>query len=190
MESIQVAEQLTSHLGPIRPLNGNKIQTLTPRSQEVARSPSFSRKFGYGKFPLHTDTSFWREPARYVVTYMSEPSSSDTVVLPLALTREIILRYKYLNPVFVRHTVFGTNYSSPWFGPESEFIVFDPCYMKPVNKPAEKFCETFEDYFKKSTKIAWNGSKILIIDNWRTVHGRQPVSHENRFLCRFYRSGK
>ena len=190
VESIRAAEQLTSHLGPVRPLNGKKIQTISPSSKEMARSASFSRKFGYGRFPLHTDTSFWREPARYVVTYMLEPSGTDTVVLPSALTREIILRYKYLNPIFVRNTVSGINYSPPWFGQESEFIVFDPCYMKPANESAEKFCETLDEYFKYSKQIAWNGSKTLVVDNWKTVHGRQPASHNNRFLRRFYRSSK
>lgn len=187
VQSIQTAIELTSQLGPVRPLKGNYIQTLKPTNREMATSPSFSRNFGHGIFPLHTDTSFWKVPARYVVSYMTEASSTATVILPSLSTRELLLRYRRLNPIFVRTTTTGMNYSPPWFGPDSEFIVFDSCYMKPVNKAAVQFCEAFDKCFDHSINTIWHGSKMLIIDNWRAAHGRQKADDSSRILHRFYR---
>lgn len=187
IQSVQATKQLTSHLGRIRLLNGQNIQALTPRARGLAQSPSFSQNFGYGRFPLHTDTAFWEVPARYVVLYMPEASNVDTVVLPSSAIRELLLRYKRLNPIFVRKTVSGHRYSTPWFGPDSNFIVFDPCYMRPANKAALHFCETVEEYFDHSKKVTWTGSKMIVLDNWRTLHGRMSAQSDDRVLFRFYR---
>lgn len=187
VQSIQSALDLTSQLGPVRSLNGSIIQTLKPMSQNRATSPSFSRAYGHGRFPLHTDTSFWKVPARYMVSYMREASSTATVVLPSFLTRELLVRYKRLNPIFSRSTTAGVSYSPPWFGSDSEFIVFDTCYMKPANRAAVEFHEAIEARFEDSIDTLWKGSKMLIVDNWRAAHGRQKAGDEDRILHRFYR---
>lgn len=187
VQSIEHALKLTSGLGSVRPLNGNYFQTLKPTNQQSATSPSFSRTHGYGRFPLHTDTSFWRVPARYVASYMTEASSTATVVLPSLPTRELMLRHMRLNPIFVRRTTSGASYSSPWFGADSEFIVFDTCYMKPANSAAADFRDAVEACFEHSISITWPGLKMLIVDNWRAFHGRKRADDGNRTLHRFYR---
>lgn len=186
IESIEHALSVTEGLGPLLPLNGAVVQELLPREKEGVQSNSFSRRYGRGVFPLHTDTAFWERPARFVVIFSAVASRGATRVLSLKDTRYLMESARRSNPIFLRQTTRGEIYSHPWDGVEISAL-YDPCYMLPVNKEARDFQEATLEAGERSQRLDWCGAAVLIMDNWRVMHGRDSCDDGNRVLHRFYR---
>ncbi len=182
-----MATSITADLGPLRSLNGKMVQTIHPRESSQATSKSFSHHFGHEAFPLHTDTAFWPQPARYIIFQMSRASPTCSVVLPAHQTMRLFKSFQARNPVFTRKTTSGACYSLPWHGDNLNCVLFDPCLMRPVNNAAAQLAKALEDAFDQAIPIEWTGSKALIVDNWRSLHGRGPAHGSDRTLTRFYR---
>ncbi|MGN6730292.1 MAG: hypothetical protein ACTHJG_10720 [Rhodanobacteraceae bacterium] len=187
IQSVEEALGATSPLGDVIPLNDQVIQTLTPTNSEAAASPSFSKRYGRAAFPLHTDTAFWEKPARFVVFFMTGASRTATLVLPLQDAEVMINFAKSTNPIFLRQTVNGPIYSRPWAEKIGGCALYDPCYMRPANHAAKDFETVMAKISARAHSVAWTGKKVLIIDNWRTFHGREDCSNDKRVLFRFYR---
>lgn len=187
VEGIEHALSATEKLGPLLPLNGVAIQKLVPKGKEAAQSNSFSRRHGRGDFPLHTDTAFWTEPARFVVLFSSVASCSATRVLSLQDTDNLMAGARLSNPVFLRQTIKGTFYSHPWGDTTELNTMYDPCCMRPANPAALEFQAATLRAGERSRRFQWSGAALLIIDNWRVMHGRESCNDGNRVLYRFYR---
>lgn len=181
------AEALMASLPEVRPFNGHLWFELTPKRREDASRGSFSAQHGFGTFPLHTDTAFWNKPARYAAFLSEVASSASTLVLPACHTKRLLDEHKPNNPIFTRESISGVSYATPWFGPDSQFIRFDPRYMKPANSAAEDFITAVEREFDEVIRIEWMLPKLLILDNWRVLHGRESVEDSSRKLTRQYR---
>lgn len=186
IESIQHALLATEELGPLLPLNGSVVQELVPKKQNAVRSNSFSSRHGLGVFPLHTDTAFWGEPARFVVLFSHVDSRSATRVLSLQDTNDLMARARRSNPIFLRKTTNGITYSRPWENKEIG-VLYDPCYMLPVNQAGREFQDDTLGAGESSQKLNWSGATALVLDNWRVMHGRDSCNDDNRVLYRFYR---
>ncbi len=187
VQNIEEAIRVTSQLGAVIPLNGHALQKLVPRDREVATSTSFSKKYGRTAFPLHTDTAFWVKPARFAVFFMLDVSQTATQVLSLQDTQELINLAKRSNPIFIRQTVSGPVYSRPWSEEIGGCALYDPCYMRPVNRAATDFENVVKKMSAQTHRVTWTGRKALIIDNWRVLHGREGCDNTMRILFRFYR---
>jgi alpha-ketoglutarate-dependent taurine dioxygenase len=181
------ALRATEMLGPIIPLNGQAIQELIPKDKDIAISNSFSKQHGRSFFPLHTDTAFWVEPARFIVLFSKNQSQTATRVLPLHRTQELLAVARRNNPIFLRQTVNGPIYSHPWIEDSGCRILYDPCYMQPVNRAAEEFKAASLEIATDIQRIVWTGTNALVIDNWRVLHGRDDCSDNDRVLYKFYR---
>ena len=72
VNSIDDVLDITQSLGEIRTLNKKDIQIIQPSTKEKSKSKSFSYFYGFEDFPLHSDTVFWEQPARYIIFYMQE----------------------------------------------------------------------------------------------------------------------
>ncbi len=85
LEGISSAEDLlriARSLGDITPHpNGDYLEIVTPKDGENLMKGTFSQRYGYSSFPLHTDTAFWPRPARYLVLGMLAKSECDTFIL-------------------------------------------------------------------------------------------------------------
>lgn len=187
--SIEEAVAATSMLGEIIPLNGQVNQKLIPLTRDVATSPSFSKRYGYEAFPLHTDTVFWMKPARFAVFFMESASRTATRVLESQDTEKLINIARRNNPIFIRQTIGGPIYSRPWSEENGGCVIYDPCYMQPENRAAKDFEGAAHNISARAKRIIWSGAKALIIDNWRVLHGREICNDDNRVLFRFYRGG-
>ena len=187
VQDADMAKSLTAHLGPLRSLNGEVVQLIRPKDSSEATSKSFSHHFGHGAFPLHTDTAFWLKPVRYVIFQMSQVSATRSVVLPADKTIRLFRSFKASNPVFSRKTTSGSCYSLPWRGADMDFVFFDPCLMRPVNDAAVQLSKELKGAFDQAIPIEWTGNKALIVDNWRSLHGRVAADASGRTLTRFYR---
>jgi hypothetical protein len=186
-QDAETALSITTHLGNLRPLNGEVLQIVEAKAASEATTNSFSHRVGYGAFPLHTDTAFWPKPARYIIFQMSQPSATPSVVLPANLTQQLFSSFRASNPVFTRETTSGVSYSVPWLGTNLDCVFFDPCIMRPVNKAAVQLVRAIDAEFDQSIPIEWSGDKVLVVDNWRALHGRGAAMASKRKLTRFYR---
>lgn len=190
IRSLEEAIAATSNLSDILTLNGEVYQKLIPLDRNEAISRSFSSKYGYESFPLHTDTAFWITPARFVVFFMECISNTATNVLAIQDVKRLIEFSRQYNPIFTRKTTQGVIYSQPWTESYGGRFVYDPCYMKPENKAAKYFMDLLDDLSSNAQRICWSGEKVLILDNWHTLHGREKCDDMQRMLHRFYRGRK
>lgn len=68
-------------------------------------------------------------------------------------------------------------------------IRYDPTCMIPANNSAKEIEKKLQEVFEmaKPDYVKWTGENVLIIDNWKTLHGRTNVNQEpNRVLKRIY----
>jgi alpha-ketoglutarate-dependent taurine dioxygenase len=173
--------------------NGNDIEYLKPKYKKDAIKNSFSYKYEFDRFPLHTDTAFWEIPAKYVLLSCEEPSNTATTII----TYEEI--YKNLAPseiselkksIFLVKTStknFYTSFINKYL--DHTFIRFDSNCMKPINKSASITLDIIEEKLGKLplSNINWEKPKVFIFDNWKALHGRESVNNdENRILKRIY----
>ncbi|CAI3949928.1 unnamed protein product [Commensalibacter communis] len=80
VKSLSDALNLTEALGRILPLNGKDTQILQPKNKLSSNFKSLSYFYGFDSFPLHTDTTFWSIPARYIIFFLKEKVDTGTVL--------------------------------------------------------------------------------------------------------------
>ncbi|QGG57899.1 TauD/TfdA family dioxygenase [Paenibacillus sp. B01] len=67
---------------PVESRIGAKIiDRLSPKDKDEAHKNSLSGVHGMNSFPLHTDTAYFRTPARYILLYSVNPGSGDRPTL-------------------------------------------------------------------------------------------------------------
>lgn len=173
--------------------NGSEIFTLTPKNGVKSTKGTFSSKYGYGKFPLHTDTAFYTQPIRYMILSMNK--SSDTFTTLLTMER----LFDGLNPeeeyiasraIYKVKTSESSFYSSLIFKNNgAKSIRYDPTCMFPANNHAKEFDAKLQEMFAQLEPeiITWNEPKTLVIDNWKVLHGRSSTKeNEQREMKRIY----
>jgi len=174
--------------------NGEIIDTLYPTNGIKSFKGTFSNRFGYSSFPLHTDTAFWSRPSRYIVLGMLNQSNCTTYLIN---TKDIFKKLNKRARIAAKHSTYmintfeGKKYTSVLFTYDKKIgFRYDPTCMVPINKDAKYFHNEFHDLLKdeKTQSIHWTGNKAVIIDNWILMHGRSKVSeHEHkRELIRIY----
>ncbi|GAQ15726.1 hypothetical protein MODO_3431 [Myroides odoratimimus] len=189
----EVLLQISSKIGKIiNHPNGKLIDYLTPKNKAEAKKDTFSNKYGFDRFPFHTDTAFWTTPVRYVLMSCQNNSLTETLIITLEslnnLNSEEISILE--NSIFLIKTNRVNFYCSILSKQNGNLILrFDPNTMKAINSYAKKAITIIEKIVTNSEihRIKWSDSGILIIDNWRTLHSRSSVySNENRILKRIY----
>lgn len=173
--------------------NGKKIDVLIPKKPEDAIFNTFSSRFGYDRFPLHTDTAFWLTPTRYVLMTCVNGENSPTTILPINqiynnfTTEDLNILRQAIYLVKTKRIAF---YSKIEQNINGEFCFrYDPSSMKPMNIYAKKIDNRLHEIAESSfiKKIEWNSKKIIILDNWKTMHGRESTFENlNRELKRIY----
>lgn len=175
---------------------GPLIDRLTPIEREHARPGTMSSLFGVGAFPFHTDGAHLRVPPHFIFLRIAAGFFSrrptllcDAAGLPLSLEDKCDLaravwlvrggRLPFLSSVFNDSLI-----------PGRIVVRFDRCCMTPANSRSRKSARTMDCALEKSTSLAVRWStrdQVLILDNWRTLHGRGAApsdSDEQRVLER------
>lgn len=173
--------------------NGNMIDIIKPKMKSEAIKNSFSYNYEYGVFPLHTDTAFWNIPARYVLLSNDKSSNTATTIVH---TNEFIKLLSDKELQEIKKSIFVVKTQNANFytkiinrNAQDFFFRFDLNCMKPVNSSAENIKEIFESKVSlfSMKKICWDDPKILVFDNWKTLHGRDAIGEDkNRKLKRIY----
>lgn len=184
--------ELARGLGtPVATRSGGSIcDTLLPTEAKAANPRSLSRVHAFGEFPLHIDTAHWLTPCRYVMLACVSPGSAnrptllmDTWRLPLTEYQSTLVHSMPLRVTNGRNSFFSTILSK-----SRTFVRFDPGCMTPTTPEGGKALAVLErqnwpDYIET---IQWKSGMVLVIDNWRMLHGRSQADcpDTNRRLLR------
>lgn len=185
---------LASSIGQIeKQQNGHEIFILEPKKGNRSVKGTFSNKYGFGRFPLHTDTAFYEHPVRYMLLSSDKISYSKTSILSVEKLFKLLNeeeKHKANRAIYKIKTTersFFTSLVFKYLGIQG--IKYDPTCMFPYNNSAKEIEIKLRDIFEQvePNYIEWNSKKTVIIDNWKTLHGRTPVNQEeNRMLKRIY----
>lgn len=159
------------------------------------KNPTFSSTYGLNSFPFHTDTAFRKIPARFIIMKSTLPSNTATIFFNFAdfyNSLDNINKNQLYNAIFSIKSTQGSYYNTIFIDKQKKFVRLDPLIMTPQNESGRE-CFNILNKFSISNqlifRLIWNGSNILIIDNWRIVHGREKVvelEYKNRKLERIY----
>lgn len=173
------------------------IQQLKPRTSHEVGDNQYSRHFGLGAFPLHTDLAHWAVPPRYILLRCIVGCTDvSTRLMRCARVEERI------SGALLRRSVFANRRKPGSLRTFVRALVdlagiacfrWDPIFIEPVNQAAR-------DVAKIMRENSWDDSieecglsapgDILIIDNWQTLHGRSAIGEraKNRLIERAYLS--
>jgi hypothetical protein len=161
------------------------VDQLSPISAEQAAPRSLSAKYGFGAFPMHTDAAYLHVPPKYLALhYVSDKISKrptllwdlELIQLPkdllFNLQREVWLvnggRGRFLSSIRVEGS--STNES---------YWRFDLECMRPLSDVGAEVAREFEQHMShvRPTEVHWQPDLLLILDNWRVIHGRANGDH-------------
>lgn len=177
----------------IRHPNGEDIFELKPKLENESLLGTFSNKHGLKKFPFHTDTAFYKKPARYILMHSVESNNCDTTILRKIDFWDSLTVSDKKNAeraIYLLKTNNEKFYTSLIFKENNEYgIKYDPTCMSPFNKYAKEFDQNFQKIINEIEPISikWSKGKTLIIDNWKNLHGRKSAEKDTtRVLKRIY----
>lgn len=155
---------------------GSLCDALLPTKAEAAKPHSLSKIHDVGAFPLHMDTAHWLTPCRYVMLACVSPGSAsrptlllDTQRLPLTECQFSLLRTAPLRVANGRNSFFSTIFSKA-----RQFVRFDPGCMTATTGDGVKALTILaqENWPKCIETVCWEAGTVVVIDNWRVLHGR------------------
>jgi hypothetical protein len=169
---------------------GSLCDTLLPTEAHAAKPRSLSNIHSAGEFPIHNDTAHWLTPCRYVMLACVSPGSGsrptllmDTRRLPLNERQASLLHSTPLRVTNGRNSFFSTILSKT-----RPFVRFDSGCMTettPDGAAALKVLSrhNWPDHIET---VYWEVDTVLVIDNWRLLHGRghADCSDSDRKLLR------
>ena len=157
---------------------GSFQEVVHPYATEDAHPRSLSARFGLGAFPFHTELSHRARPCRYLLLGCIDPGSPATATMLLDWqTLGFSPEELYLledTPVLVRTG--RRSFYSTILSPGGAFLRYDPGCLEAVDERGRKALALVEDRIAGAPPEAhhWRQGDILIIDNWRVLHGRSP----------------
>jgi alpha-ketoglutarate-dependent taurine dioxygenase len=155
---------------------GGLCDTLQPMEAEAAKPQSLSKVHAVGEFPLHIDTAHWLTPCRYVMLACVSPGSAsrptlllDARLLPLNEHQSSLLHSTPLRVTNGRNSFFSSILSKA-----RPFVRFDPGCMTATTTDGPKALavlarHNWPDYIET---VHWKTGTVLVMDNWRMLHGR------------------
>lgn len=171
------------------------VSLLRPTEAGDARPNSLSATYSTGSFPFHVDTAHWIVPCRYIVLGCVDPGDGnrrtlllDTATLLLSDEQRQQLERTPLRVVNGRQSFFSTITKQG-----RSFVRYDPGCMRAATCDGERALAVLAAAARSDrvTEIRWRKGNVLIVDNWRVLHGRSGanVSDPRRTLLRVYVRG-
>ena len=155
---------------------GSLCEALLPTEAHAAKPRSLSKLHATGEFPLHIDTAHWLRPCRHVMLACVAPGLAgrptlllDTRRLPLTEHQASLLHSVPLRVTNGRNSFFSTILSQT-----RPFVRFDPGCMTATSTNGAKALavlarQNWPDYIET---VQWKAGMVVVIDNWRLLHGR------------------
>lgn len=177
---LRLAEALGN---PIQYDGRSLIEELRIKSFKEAAPRSLSALYGTGGFPLHTDYAHWPTPPRFVLLRSNsvEQRVRQTIVISLAsatLNSEEVKALKH-------HVWIVCGARRPFYTRllrrfhNTDMFRFDSACMRPAYTSAAESARILLKVCARLRRISfdWSLGRTLVLDNWRTVHGRSCESH-------------
>lgn len=160
------------------------VHPLVPLTKKEAFPNSLSSKFETGRFPLHVDTAYWTTPCRYLILGCVKAGESqrptnllDFSTLDFSDAEKELL---FNSPFLIqngRRSFYGSVLSR-----DRSFVRYDPGCMVPANMNSQKIDHILssERLENVSHELFWETGMVLVIDNWRVLHGRGVQQKDGR----------
>lgn len=165
---------------PVETRSGAKVvDHLSPKEEKDAHENSLSRNHGLNSFPLHTDTAYFKIPVRYILLYSINPGSGDRPTY-LYDAKNLFnhakeLRFELANVLFKvingRYSFLTTIYNCDQ---SKHFFRLDRDCMKATSSEGTELLTKINNLIcpRDLYEVKWNIGDLLILDNWRFLHGR------------------
>jgi hypothetical protein len=162
---------------------GTLQEVIQPQDANDAHPRSLSARYGLDALPFHTELSHRTKPCRYLLLGCIDPGSpaAATMLLDwrtLGFSSEE-LDLLECTPVLVRSG--RRSFYSTILAPGGAFLRYDPGCLEAVDRRGRMALALVEDRLAGASSEAhhWRQGDILIIDNWRVLHGRSPSDRES-----------
>lgn len=174
---------------PVAGRAGATRERIVPRVRAEAHPRSQSAAHGLDALPLHAELSHRPVPCRYVILGCLDPgrSGSATTTLEwrtLGFTADEIALLKGA-PLLIRNG--RRSFYSTAVPRDERFLRYDGECVEAVDTRGHVALETIQARLSSVTPTAHRlqRGEVLIIDNWRMLHGREVVDeHSGRVLTR------
>jgi len=160
--------------------DGGIIDILTARKAENVTKNSLSKKYGIGEFPIHTDCAYLTIPPKIILLrYIGILEKvSPTILVPFDINRLGKHELDFIKNVtwFVKGQD-GGFYSRIY---QNSIVRYDYEVMKLVNT-RENVMDAILNKMDH-VKIEWTENKVVIVNNWQTLHYRPNLgTHEENY---------
>lgn len=164
--------------------DGSKlVHQLTPTETHQSMPNTYSGRYGFDRFPLHTDLAHHRRPPHYLML-RSKRGYADVathLIDGLHLVRALgssLLSRALVQP---RRPRSGERPLMSFFQPhhgEWGMLRWDEIYIQPASGAGEQAFAAITRYIAATIPISvylTGPGDTLIVDNWRMIHGRSAV---------------
>ncbi|ESY62402.1 hypothetical protein X742_33105 [Mesorhizobium sp. LNHC232B00] len=181
------AEAIVSEIGRMGDLLGRRTtgrggalqEFVRPQTADQAHPRSLSARYGLNALPFHAELSHRPKPCRYLLLGCIEPGSPSAVTMLLDW-RTLGFSPDELHllegaPILVRSG--RRSFYSTILSPDRAFLRYDPGCLEAVDQRGEAALRLMEHRLASGSPEVhhWRQGEILVIDNWRVLHGRGPT---------------
>ena len=153
-------------------------EVVRPQTSDAAHPRSLSAQYGLNALPFHVELCHRPRPCRYLLLGCIEPGSPSAVTTlldwrGLAFSSDEVQLLEGA-PILVRTG--RRSFYSTILPPGRAFLRYDPGCLEAVDERGRCALELLERRLALSVPDTheWRYADILIIDNWRVLHGRGP----------------
>ncbi len=191
------ADAVSDEIGRIGDLLGSRAfgragaleEIIRPQTTDYAHPRSLSARYGLNELPFHAEHSHRPRPCRYILLGCINPGtpSTDSRLIDwrsLSFSAHELLLLESA-PILVRTG--RRSFYSTILSQDRTFLRYDPGCLEAVNERGRDALQLVEDRLTSSYPYIheWRQGDILIIDNWRVLHGRGScVQNSRRRLVR------
>jgi len=174
---VNAVEQICCKLGTVvHGRGGVELETIAPSPQELAHPRSLSAVHGLGTLPLHVELSHRIRPCRYVVLACLNPGIPSVAT---ALLDRHQLAFSSDEKAMLRNAVVlvrsgRRSFYSSILPADEAWLRFDTGCMEAFDARGRTAIGIVEERLTRSSPTLhhWIAGGILVIDNWRVLHGR------------------
>jgi hypothetical protein len=156
-------------------------EVIQPQTLDEAHPRSLSARYGLTPLPFHVELSHRPRPCRYLLLGCIDPGTPSAVTMLLDW-RTLDFSSDELHllegaPILVRSG--RRSFYSTLLSPFRSFLRYDPGCLEAIDKRGRAALELIESRLATSRPEIheWRRGDILIIDNWRVLHGRGRSTH-------------
>lgn len=155
---------------------GAFMEVVRPQTVDDAHPRSLSARYGLSALPFHAELSHRPRPCRYVLLGCIEPGPLSAATLLLDW-RTLDFSSEELHllesaPILVRTG--RRSFYSTMLPSDRAFLRYDPGCLEAIDERGQAALRLIERRLAGGSPEVhyWRRGDILIIDNWRVLHGR------------------